>query len=62
MVEWTRASIVSMSSREQGRGSGRKRAPDSAVLATISSAAAITSSAKGGVGNGGDALEFGAII
>jgi hypothetical protein len=30
-----------MSSREQGHGSGRKRAPDSAVLATISSADAI---------------------
>lgn len=28
----------SMSSREHGRGSGRKRAPDSAVLATMSSA------------------------
>lgn len=40
-VELTRAIMVSMSSREQGRGSGRKRAPDSAVLATISSADAI---------------------
>jgi len=41
MVELTRLSIDSMSSREHGRGSGRKRAPDSAVLATISSADAI---------------------
>jgi hypothetical protein len=30
-----------MSSREHGRGSGRNRAPDSAVLATISSADAM---------------------
>ena len=41
MVELTRANIDSMSSREHGRGSGRNRAPDSAVLATISSADAM---------------------
>lgn len=41
MVELTRESIDSMSSREHGRGSARKRAPDSAVLATISSADAM---------------------
>ncbi len=38
MVELTRASIDSMSSREHGRGSARNRAPERAVLAIISSA------------------------
>lgn len=37
MVELRRASIDSMSSREHGRGSARKSAPESAVFATISS-------------------------
>jgi hypothetical protein len=36
-----------MSSREQGRGSARNRAPESAVLATISSADAIVADARG---------------
>lgn len=50
MVELTRASIDSMSSREQGRGSARNRAPESAVLATISSADAIACDATSGGG------------
>lgn len=36
--------MSSISSREQGRGSGRKRAPESAVFATISSADAMATS------------------
>jgi hypothetical protein len=42
-----------MSSREHGRGSGRKRAPDRAVLAMISSANAMIGDVR--CGDGGSA-------
>jgi len=59
MVELTRASIDSMSSREHGRGSARNRAPESAVLATISSADAIAGDTTSGGGMARSAFDLG---